>query len=607
MTDYITVKDFFDSIDYNAEIPYMRKKYKMYLDKNDYFGCRIYYPDEIGGNGKEYLSVDDAKIILEKSEEFLNNCGKTFEQKLQEVINDSKLSDDDLENLLDYINTLKKNPSTINAAQVLCSIPNPVLLDNNDVLQLLDSCTTQISKKKVKGYLNYLKKIRTTSYGKIEDKQKTKQIVEAYSLKMYSGLAECIFNEKNIERNNMIEKALHNSTDCERWLYLSCFYICAWRGNDICNAWIYPDLQNNNIFNLNTETLYEDLENDQIPKAKLAEICDYTLQKIKLSGRTPSKTRKNTLDLNILQNLKPHFGRLLLIAEYHHLQDSQTGHMKENKRSEYMNWIQCRKFFGLKMYELIGQRNIKGTRLNKCYLQSIEKTARENGNSPISAHIIASIARNHNNIATTSIYLQDANLTGEDAGTILYLMAERGVSSMYLYKTLMEAYPDSFAKLSNEDKSEVMKRIPITGLELETAGSAQIAGLDAANALIVGKTLKTSEILKAMYEIAATGGVSKDRGVGCLKTALGYGCPYPHKGCIASACPYCVLTSAGIESLLDVIRDYMSKLQTTGDIKYKEILEQKIIPNFKDVLEELYKNMKNEEKETLKKYIGDNL
>jgi hypothetical protein len=224
--------------------------------------------------------------------------------------------------------------------------------------------------------------------------------------------------------------------------------------------------------------------------------------------------------------------------------------------------------------------------------------------------MIAAMARNHANINTTIGYIRDRGLSQENADTVVYLMMQRGVTSVYLYILLMNAFPDAFGKLSTGDQTYLMSLLDINALEIELVSSEHLAGIELRNKCNVfnkrevDNALKNPlDILTSMFNICNGHGPCKDTGVGCILTSLGHPCAYPEKGGIASLCPYHVFLKDGIPSLVEVIKHYIESYHRTGFEKYKIILMNRIIPRYKRVLYELFKYMNQEEVNVVKSLI----
>jgi hypothetical protein len=282
--------------------------------------------------------------------------------------------------------------------------------------------------------------------------------------------------------------------------------------------------------------------------------------------------------------------------------------MKTSRISRYCNWTHCREFFGDDVYNFTGRHNISSRRLNKSYLQGIEQATKDNGNTTLVAHIVASFTRNHANADTTAIYLKDHGLTGESAEVVLYMMMQRGVFSVSLYHMLVSAYPEAFKKLTAKDQTKLMEKIPLASYDIETMGTVMVASERMASELSQGYVEEPLKILKAMYGIGQGHGKSKDAGVFCMKKALGESCVYPaYESCIANLCEYHIFTNDGIPSLVRVIKEYREKAISTGNIKYKVALNKKIIPAFQDIINAIIKEMSKHEKASIKLLISEAL
>ena len=191
----------------------------------------------------------------------------------------------------------------------------------------------------------------------------------------------------------------------------------------------------------------------------------------------PQKTGIGKLRSEIVPELRAFFGKLILIAEHHHI-TSGEGYMNAHRAPMYRSWVVCRDFFGDDVFTITGKHAISSRRLNKSYLQGIEQAAQANGNTTLVAHVVASFARNHANIDTTATYLKDHGLTGESAEVVLYMMMQRGVFSVSLYNALIAAYPDAFEKLTAQEQTAIMEQIPLSAYELETVGTSMVASED---------------------------------------------------------------------------------------------------------------------------------
>ena len=293
-------------------------------------------------------------------------------------------------------------------------------------------------------FFKYVAKYENVKYHNVKLKKKESYSEPAYPYEDFIKLAKILFNVDYDKEHNLTLKALENSKYAEMWMFLSCHYICGWRSSDICDRWIYPDLKSNdNPFQINIDTLKEDILNGIITDDVYDKVALYAIRRIEMAYNVSQKTGFGKLRSEIVPELRTFFGKLILIAEYHHI-TSGEGYMNSHRTAMYRNWVTCRDFFGDDVFAITGKHSFSSRRLNKSYLQGLEQSARDNGNTTLVAHVVASFARNHANIDTTAIYLKDHGLTGESAEVVLYMMMQRGVFSVSLYNVLIAAYPKAF-------------------------------------------------------------------------------------------------------------------------------------------------------------------
>lgn len=594
-----------------------RNKYIDFLENNSYFGIEIIEPEDIFFDLPEredfYITKEDAQLLEYKSEQFFQEFGLTEEEKTKRIISHSKehpLSTEYIQKYLIYIEDEDNiyTPALTAFVKTIFDISDIMELTDEDIVSAIEDADAVRTKKLLIDFFKYVAKYETVKYHNVELKKKERNSEPAYPYEKFIRLAKILFNADYDKKHKLTLKALENSKYAEMWMYLSCHYICGWRSSDICNRWIYPDLKSNdNPFEINIDTLKEGILNGSISDETYDKVALYAIRRIEMAYNMPQKTGLGKLRSEIVPELRTFFGKLILIAEYHHI-TSGEGYMNSHRAAMYRNWVKCRDFFGEDIYSITGKHSFSSRRLNKSYLQGLEQAAKDNGNTTLVAHVVASFARNHTNIDTTAIYLKDHGLTGESAEIVLYMMMQRGVFSVSLYNALIAAYPDAFEKLSTKEQTAIMEKIPLSAYELETVGTSLIASGRMIEVFTEGKTEEPKEILKAMFAIAQGKGKAKDSGIYCKKKALGFVCENPtYESCLANLCPYHVFTSDGVPALVKVIKDYQIKELTTGNKKYGIALKTKIIPAFQDIINAIIKEMSEEDKAGIKKLIEETL
>lgn len=620
MDTYVGIKTFLkqhDSDRFASKYAKNRNKYIDFLEENFYFGIEIIEPEEILFELPEredfYITKEDAMLLNYRSEQFFKEFGLSEYDKTRILISYSKnhpLATEYAKKYLAYIEDDDNiyTPTLTAFARTIFDISDLNHLTDEDVILTIEDADAVRTKELLADFFKYVAKYENVKYHNIDFKKREGESDPAYEYADFIRLARILFNVDYDKEHNLTLKALKNSNYIEMWMYLSCHYICGWRSSDICDRWIYPDFKSNdNPFKINIDTLKEDILNGEISDETYDKVALYAIRRIEMAYNIPQKTGMGKLRSEIVPELRTFFGKLILIAEYHHM-TSGEGYMNSHRTAMYRSWVICRDFFGPDIFEITGKHSISSRRLNKSYLQGLEQAARDNGSTTLVAHVVASFARNHANIDTTAMYLKDHGLTGESAEIVLYMMMQRGVFSVSLYNALIAAYPDAFEKLSAKDQTGIMKKIPLSAYELETVGIALIASDRMTEVFTEGKTDEPKEILKAMFAIAQGKGKAKDSGIYCKKKALGFACENPtYESCLANLCPYHVFTSDGVPALVKVIKDYQMKELVTGNSKYGIALKTKIIPAFQDIINAIIKEMSEEDKTGTKKLIEEAL
>lgn len=592
-----------------------RNKYIDFLEENQYFGIEIVEPEDILFELPEkedfYITKEDAQLLEYESELFFKEFGLTEEEKVRYLIMHSPkklLSARYINKYLTYINDEDNIyvPSLTAFVRTVLDMPDIKQLRDEDIVSVIEDTDVLRTKMLLVDFFRFVARYEDVRYHNVKLKKKESNSEPAYPYEKFVKLAKILFNADYDREHDLTLNAFKKSKYIEMWMFLSCHYICGWRSSDICDRWIYLNLKNNNNpFKINIDTLKEDILNENITDETYEKIALYAIKRIEMAYYLPQKTGIGKLRAEMVPELRVFFGKLILIAEYHHI-TSNEGYMNSHRAASYRNWVFLKEFFGEEIYKITGRQSISSRRLNKSYLQGLSQVAKDNGNTTLVAHVVASFARNHSNIDTTSIYLKDHGLSGESAEVVLYMMMQRGVFSVSLYHALIAAYPEAFEKLSAKEQTAIMNKIPLSAYEIETVGPSILASVQMSEGFANGKTDEPKELLKTMFAIAQGKGKAKDEGIFCKKKALGYACENPiYESCLANLCPYHVFTSDGIPALAKVIKDYKIKALTTGNKKYQIALNKKIYPAFYDIINAILKEMSEKDREGLKKLMGE--
>lgn len=619
-TDFISLREFLEAYDgsrFSSRKAADRTKYIEFLEKHRYFGIEVTPPDKVffsvAGRDDFYIRRDDTEFLDYESRGFFEDFGVPEREKVARILKDSKdhgTTRRCVENYLAFMEDGENiyTPSLTGFVRIVLEIPDISIASDNDIIAAIEAAETGKTKSYLADFFTYASSRETVRYHRLALKKDESEALPAYTYEEFAHLAKILFNTGYEREHRLTEKALDNSWYAEMWLFLACHYVCGWRASDICSRWVYPNLKGgSNPFGICTETLKEDILRGAIQDEVYETVAMYVIRRIEMAYNVPQKTGHGRLRSEILPDLRPFFGKLTLIAEYHH-RTSGEGYMKPCRIYRYRNRVDCRDFFGEEILKITGMSHISSRRLNKSYLQGLEQAARDNGNTVLVSHVIAAYARNHADADTTVVYLKDHGLTGETAGVVLFMMMQRGVFGADLYHALLAAYPDTFKGLSAGEQTRLMAKIPLSAYELETSGAVLAASEEIYGRLSLGDTKVPSETLKAMLAVSRGRGRAKEEGIYCMRKALGLCCDHPLYGsCIANLCPSHIFTAEGIPSLLRVLRDYAGKYRRTGNVKYAAALKKCIIPAFQEILNDVIRGMADDEKGAVRKLIEEGL
>lgn len=586
---------------------YSRHKVLDELELNDYYGVEVFDPEDLligSATDMVYFRRSDVPKLEENLASYFGLYALTEEEKVARLLNESNRTNTKAYLKKYMVSHLGENtiqPSFTEFVSLVLTLPDLPKIKDEDIQQILSLSMSAAAKDTLIRFFNYAKAHSQTKYSKLKKKKQESNPIPAYSNETYLALAKCIFNAEYIHDHKMIERALDNHFYIEMWLYLALHFCCGWRAGDICNGWRYLNLRENkeNAYGINAETLYDDILHDRISDEVYEQACNFATRKIILSNQSPSKTAGSNappLVITIEPALATFFGLLTLISEAVMMRTGD-GYMRENRSSMYQKKNLYRQFFGQEMYDALHGRNVQSRRLNKDYLQGIEATSRHVGYGSMMASALASFARSHTNLDTIAHYLNDQTLNAENADMVLYFMLERGVFGFELYQTLVTAYPDAIKKLPMKKQNELIAAVSDNPYMIELEQSGVAAKMHIKDRFENGDNEKVVDILKGMYEITQGRAKAKDEGIHCLCRARGNPCAYPEfDSCLANTCPYLVFTKYGYKALLEVIRDYKI-CADAGDVKKGSVLQQIIMPRFRDIINALMREVHMEQNE----------
>ena len=593
-----------------------------YMEENNFFGIKMYSAKDmlftLPDNSDKFMRMEDIEIMDKGITMFLRLYDLEVIDQVKIVLGEKVKSKILSDTYLEFVEEIKKNEPRyytkilVNLANDIGTYEEDILNDRTEKMkQLINGVDYKREELMFVKYMALLKRKGVTKVNNIlfeDPKDKEKRGRDAYDVDTYAKIAKLIFNEEMIQKNKLIEKALNKSFFAEMWMFWACFFVDGWRGNDTCEKWVYLRLDENSFIDeFCIDTLADDILMNRICEEQYEKVARYCLKVYELELQNTLKIGENTKGFllpAIREENLAFYGRLELIAESHHLKNGE-GYMKCNRMEKYLNKYKIKEFFGNSFYETLYKGNGEIRRMNKSFLQSFEVVSRKEGHTPLAAQTLVSLARNHSNLDSIQAYLSDHSIDGECADVVLSMLIERGVMGVYIYQALKESFPEAFKKMPAVEQTKMMSLIKITPLDIEMGSNTLLLQEKIESLFVRGKNEeKIIGLLRALYEIGNGNGMGKDKGIYCLRRALGEICENgKFASCIANDCPYLIFTKYGIDSLIGVIRSFFAKYEESHNIKYIEVLKQVILPKYKYIIIEIMRSFKTDEQKIMMEYL----
>lgn len=404
---------------------------------------------------------------------------------------------------------------------------------------------------------------------------------EAYSVRDFSVMAYCIFNEASWEENRLVTKALDSAHYADLWLFAALHFLGALRKTDIIRLPVpslpYP-----------ADTVERMLRSGSYQDGDARGVAEELLLRLKYLPMYPSKTERYQgvpeLKLFIPESLKAAMGLMITIKILHH---------KENEPlvRPVQDIVSIRKFFGGQFIEALGERRFQTRRANKSYLQGIELVTTDGPGRP-KGYMLAALARSHKGgIATlpevTDIYLKDAAFSGYRPEFILREMFERGIFG-FIPALLLERYVgDGYRKLDVPQQTELIRCIGLDAGQMEEAALLVERSLAASREIVA--SIPEGRLGEAIQMAASGAAVSRQPEMLCLRTAVGMPCCDPLRGgCIG--CGYEIYTKAAFHLLMKEYTTITERKNNASGLereRLKNILSKGIIPAVGQMLKSL--------------------
>lgn len=404
---------------------------------------------------------------------------------------------------------------------------------------------------------------------------------EAYTVREFSVMAYCIFNEESWEDSGLVRKALGSVHYADLWLFAAFHFLGALRQTDITRLPVpslpYP-----------ADAVKEMIRSGQYRDEDARGVSEELLLRLKYLPMYPSKTERYQgvpeLKLFIPESLKTAMGRIITIKLLHYKEG-------EPLVRPVQDIVSIRRFFGGAFIEALGERRFQTRRANKSYLQGIELVAGDEPGKP-KGYMLAALARSHKGgIGTlpeiTDIYLKDAAFSGYRPEFILREMFERGIFG-FIPALLLERYAgNGYRSLDVSRQTELIRCIGLDAGQLEEVTLLVERSLVESREIVA--SLPEDRLGAALQMIASGAAASRQTETLCLLVAVGLPCHDPLRGgCIG--CGYEVYTKAAFHLLM---KEYTAitelKNMSSGPERgrLKNILVKGVIPAVGQMLESI--------------------
>jgi len=405
----------------------------------------------------------------------------------------------------------------------------------------------------------------------------------AYATMDFLKMAYIVFNDDSWENERLLEKALQSERDASLWLFVSCHFICGWRGTDIVRLPM-PTLPSD------MECFHEQIKAGCFDASGILAELEFRLRYTPLM---PQKTERfedvPELKLFVPESLRLPFGIIYAVAASHHV-SKKPG---EPFIRKYGDRPHITSFFGKEFSTACGIRGFSSRRAVKSYLQGIEAMADSSEGKP-KGYMLAALARSHKGgfgslPKTTDIYLKDAKFSGYRPEFIAREMFERGVFS-FIPSLMMEMYAnEAYTELPVSVQTKVLAEIGVEASGLEgLAKSVEYSLIKARHA--VTEIMKRPEDIRGsisdiLQNIASGNAPGKQEGFLCLMTASGFTCADTRRSCCIG-CGYEIYTKTILHSLSKEyarLRAVKNNADPAEAVRCTKILKEAVMPAIAEI------------------------
>ena len=415
------------------------------------------------------------------------------------------------------------------------------------------------------------------------------QMNDAYSLKDFSIMAYCIFNEEAWSKRDLIRKAIENPAYSDLWLFVALHFVCALRKGDMARL-PAPKLP------YGAGDVHSRILSGDYTRGEAVALTSELIQRLELQPMLPSKTAARghvpDLKLSVPTSLREPIGIIIAIVLGHH-PEIRPGDGFVVPSDSMLN---LNNFFGEEFAIALGYRRFSSRRGNKSYLQGIEAVGGiDNEAGKPKGYMLAAVARSHKGgfgklAQATDIYLKDARFAGYTPEFIAHEMFERGIFS-FIPAILLEMYAgEKYKSLPVRDQTKLISEIGLSAQQIEqiaeSADYALIRSKEAIRLIFTSIDGIKENVFMVLQNIASGNAPSRNDDYLCLMTAAGLGCPHSDRdSCLG--CGYEIYTQSAMFALMkeyDRISDLRNTASGAMKARYNRILETAIYPAVEEML-----------------------
>lgn len=407
-------------------------------------------------------------------------------------------------------------------------------------------------------------------------------VVDAYTFEEFSAMAYCLFNEHYWADHHLLEKACCSQHAANLWAFIAFFFVSGLRGTDVARI-PRPSLP------YEGEEFRQHILQNEIPDpGRFAREIVFRMQyKDTFPSKTSDISAVPDLKLSIPASIEKPFGIILSVAASY-LPESTVGKPFLKRETSYRS---IRSVFGSPFSAILNRKNFSIRKANKAYLQGIEIITDAGNDAHINGYLVAALARSHKGTLSTlpeatDMYLKDAAFSGLRPEIVLFEMFERGIFGFIPHLLLKACFGDDYQRLNIFSQTDLIGKIGITPLGIESLVSAGSRAMDQANQVVHEIFENQANIPEILSRIASGEAAARQDGYLCALTASDQGCCFPNRrSCIT--CQYEICTKAALHQLAAEYSRLVSEHKSSGDWRSAEIIRTAILPVIREYFESI--------------------